>query len=100
MIEVWRRHYDVARSNSSLDYVTPLEFSQQHRTQPQIPNRATSQKSMSARPSVMSSPHRNAFEPSCVLRHRLRLGHPNKRSVPRPRIMEQAVTGRLNGVVN
>jgi putative transposase len=39
LIEAWRRH-------SRLDYLTPLEFSQQHRTQLQIPNRAISQESV------------------------------------------------------
>ncbi len=46
VIEAWRRHYNAVRPHSSLDYLTPLEFSQQHRTQPQIPNRAAFQESM------------------------------------------------------
>lgn len=37
VIETWRRHYNAVRPHSSLDYLTPLEFKQQH--QP-IPNRA------------------------------------------------------------
>jgi putative transposase len=46
VIEAWRRHYNAVRPHSSLDYLTPLEFSQQHRTQPQIPKRAISQESL------------------------------------------------------
>ncbi len=40
MIETWRQHYNAVRPHSSLDYLTPLEFKQQH--QP-IPNRAVLQ---------------------------------------------------------
>jgi putative transposase len=40
VIETWRRHYNAVRPHSSLDYLTPLEFKQQH--QP-IPNRAVLQ---------------------------------------------------------
>ena len=45
VIEAWRRHYNAVRPHSSLNYLTPLEFSQQHRTQPLIPNRAIPQES-------------------------------------------------------
>lgn len=38
VIEPWCRHYDAVRPHSSLDYSTPLVFSQQHRTQTLIPN--------------------------------------------------------------
>ena len=37
VIETWRRHYNAVRPHSSLNYLTPHEFKQQH--QP-IPNRA------------------------------------------------------------
>jgi putative transposase len=40
VIESWRRHYNAVRPHSSLGYLTPHEFKQQH--QP-IPNRAISQ---------------------------------------------------------
>jgi putative transposase len=37
IIEAWRQHYNAVRPHSSLAYLTPLEFKQQH---PVIPNRA------------------------------------------------------------
>lgn len=40
IIEAWRRHYNAVRPHSSLDYLTPHEFKQQH---PPIPNRAVLQ---------------------------------------------------------
>jgi len=40
VIENWRRHYNAVRPHSSLDYLTPNEFKQQH--QP-LPNRAVFQ---------------------------------------------------------
>ncbi len=40
VIETWRHHYNAVRPHSSLDYLTPLEFKQQH--QP-TPNRAVLQ---------------------------------------------------------
>lgn len=40
VIETWRCHYNAVRPHSSLDYLTPLEFKQQHQT---IPNRAVLQ---------------------------------------------------------
>jgi putative transposase len=40
VIENWRRHYNAVRPHSSLDYLTPNEFKQQH--QP-VPNRAVFQ---------------------------------------------------------
>lgn len=40
VIETWRHHYNAVRPHSSLDYLTPHEFKQQH--QP-IPNRAVLQ---------------------------------------------------------
>lgn len=46
VIEAWRRHYNAVRPHSSLNYLTPLEFSQQHQSQPLIPNRATFQESV------------------------------------------------------
>lgn len=30
VIEAWRRHYNAVRPRSSLDYLTPMEFKQQH----------------------------------------------------------------------
>ena len=30
IIETWRRHYNAVRPHSSLDYLTPIEFKQQH----------------------------------------------------------------------
>ena len=30
IIEAWRRHYNAVRPHSSLDYLTPIEFKQQH----------------------------------------------------------------------
>jgi putative transposase len=41
IIEVWRQHYNAVRPHSSIAYLTPLEFKQQHPTVQ--PNRATSQ---------------------------------------------------------
>ena len=40
IIEIWRRHYNAVRPHSSIAYLTPLEFKQQH--QP-TPNRAVLQ---------------------------------------------------------
>jgi putative transposase len=40
VIEAWRRHYNAVRPHSSLAYLTPLEFKQQHHP---IPNRAVLQ---------------------------------------------------------
>ena len=40
VIETWRRHYNAVRPHSSLAYLTPLEFKQQHHP---IPNRAVLQ---------------------------------------------------------
>jgi putative transposase len=40
IIEAWRRHYNSVRPHSSLAYLTPHEFKQQH---PPIPNRAVLQ---------------------------------------------------------
>jgi putative transposase len=40
IIEAWRRHYNAVRPHSSLAYLTPHEFKQQH---PPIPNRAVLQ---------------------------------------------------------
>jgi putative transposase len=40
IIEAWRRHYNAVRPHSSLAYLTPHEFKQQH---PSIPNRAVLQ---------------------------------------------------------
>ena len=40
VIEAWRRHYNAVRPHSSLNYLTPLEFKQQHHP---IPNRAVLQ---------------------------------------------------------
>ena len=40
VIETWRRHYNAVRPHSSLDYLTPIEFKQQHHP---IPNRAVPQ---------------------------------------------------------
>ena len=40
IIEAWRRHYNAVRPHSSLAYLTPLEFKQQH---PATPNRAVLQ---------------------------------------------------------
>ena len=41
VIETWRRHYNAVRPHSSLEYLTPLEFKQQHLPSP---NRAILQK--------------------------------------------------------
>lgn len=46
VIEAWRRHYNAVRPHSSLEYLTPLEFSRQHLTQSQTPTRASSQESV------------------------------------------------------
>lgn len=43
VIEAWRRHYNAVRPHSSLNYLTPLQFSQQHLTSPMIHNRAAFQ---------------------------------------------------------
>ena len=40
VIEAWPRHYNAVRPHSSLSYLTPLEFNQQHHP---IPNRAVLQ---------------------------------------------------------
>jgi len=40
VVEAWRRHYNAVRPHSSLRYLTPLEFKQQHLP---IPNRAVFQ---------------------------------------------------------
>jgi putative transposase len=40
VIEAWRRHYNAVRPHSSLAYLTPLEFKQQHHS---VPNRAVLQ---------------------------------------------------------
>ena len=40
VIEIWRRHYNAVRPHSSIHYVTPLEFKQQHHP---VPNRAVLQ---------------------------------------------------------
>jgi putative transposase len=40
VIETWRQHYNAVRPHSSLNYLTPHEFKQQH---PVIPNRAVFQ---------------------------------------------------------
>jgi len=37
VIEAWRRHFNTIRPHSSLNYLTPFEFKQQHHS---IPNRA------------------------------------------------------------
>ena len=40
IIEAWRRHFNTIRPHSSLNYLTPLEFKQQHHPNP---NRAVLQ---------------------------------------------------------
>ena len=40
VIETWRLHFNAVRPHSSLNYLTPLEFKQQHHP---IPNRAVFQ---------------------------------------------------------
>ena len=37
IIETWRRHYNEVRPHSSLDYLTPYEFGQQHRSSTREP---------------------------------------------------------------
>jgi len=37
IIETWRRHYNEVRPHSSLDYLTPYEFRQQHRSSTREP---------------------------------------------------------------
>ena len=43
VIETWRRHYNAVRPHSSLDYLTPVEFSRQHQTPSETPKRAVLQ---------------------------------------------------------
>ena len=43
VIEAWRRHYNAVRPHMSLNYLTPIEFHQQHQSQSVIPNRAVLQ---------------------------------------------------------
>jgi putative transposase len=43
LIEAWRRHYNADRPHSSLDYLTPIEFGQQHQIPSETPNRAVLQ---------------------------------------------------------
>ncbi len=43
IIEVWRNHFNAVRPHSSLDYLTPYEFEQQHPTMHDHPTRAISQ---------------------------------------------------------
>jgi putative transposase len=40
VIETWRLHFNAIRPHSSLNYLTPLEFKQQHHP---VPNRAAFQ---------------------------------------------------------
>ena len=40
VIEAWRLHFNAIRPHSSLNYLTPLEFKQQHHP---VPNRAVLQ---------------------------------------------------------
>ena len=40
VIEAWRLHFNAIRPHSSLNYLTPLEFKQQHHP---VPNRAAFQ---------------------------------------------------------
>ena len=40
VIETWRLHFNAIRPHSSLNYLTPLEFKQQHHS---VPNRAVFQ---------------------------------------------------------
>ena len=42
-IEAWRQHYNAVRPHSSLDYLTPIEFSRQHQIQSKTPKRAVLQ---------------------------------------------------------
>jgi len=43
LIEAWRQHYNAVRPHSSLDYLTPIEFSRQHQIQSATPKRAVLQ---------------------------------------------------------
>lgn len=43
VIEAWRQHYNAIRPHMSLNYLTPLEFRQQHHAQPITPTRAVLQ---------------------------------------------------------
>jgi len=43
VIEAWRRHYNEVRPHMSLNYLTPIEFHQQHQPRSIIPNRAVFQ---------------------------------------------------------
>jgi putative transposase len=43
LIEAWRQHYNAVRPHSSLDYLTPIEFSRQHQIQSETPKRAVLQ---------------------------------------------------------
>lgn len=44
IIEAWRRHYNSGRPHSSLGYLTPHEFEQDHPPIQDLPSRAISQK--------------------------------------------------------
>ena len=46
LIDAWRRHYNAVRPHSSLNYLTLLAFSQQHRNPILFPNRAISQETV------------------------------------------------------
>lgn len=46
VIEAWRQHYNAVRPHSSLNYLTPLAFSQQHHSPSPIPTRAISQQTV------------------------------------------------------
>jgi transposase InsO family protein len=43
LIEAWRQHYNAVRPHSSLDYLTPVEFSRQHQIPSETPKRAVLQ---------------------------------------------------------
>jgi len=43
LIEDWRQHCNAVRPHSSLDYLTPIEFSGQHQIQSETPKRAVLQ---------------------------------------------------------
>ncbi len=43
LIEAWRNHYNAVRPHMSLNYLTPVEFRQQHQNPSINPNRAISQ---------------------------------------------------------